>query len=75
VRRSMGGASVRMFAAVLECTGHAHVGERRTSAALGQLRHVTSLCSVMVTASSSMLSGEIDLRMYNAHVACQRIVA
>jgi len=41
---------------------------------LGRYRLVR-ICSVMVAASSSMLSGEVNLRMYNTHVPCQRIVA
>jgi hypothetical protein len=36
---------------------------------------MSSNTSVMVTSASAMLSGEVDLRMYNTHVACQCIVA
>lgn len=31
--------------------------------------------SVMVSATSSMLSGEVNFWVYNAHVACQCVVA
>lgn len=46
-------------------------GSRQGSAASA---HVTGLDSVVVPSPSAVLAGEIDLRMHNAHVACQRIV-
>jgi len=64
-------AYCRRFAAVLECAGRRCEWVRLQSAVSA---HVMETSSVVVPSTSAVLTGEIDLRMHDAHVACQCIV-
>lgn len=51
-----------------------HVECGWSSAAVGRRRHA-GLRSVMVASTPTMFSGKVDFWVYNAHVACQCVVA
>jgi len=60
--------------AALECNNHSR-GPARPAAVINSTRSMFGSYSVVVSTSSAVLSGKVDLWMHNAHVTCQCIVA
>jgi len=58
----------RLFWNVRDSAAEARPPRKTTAHAIGS-------CSVVVTSAPAVLSGEVDLRMHDTHVACQCVVA